>query len=238
MLKIALVFLFTSLSVAHARQYTELFDGKSLQGWEGDTAYWSVRHGAIVGEIRPGKEIKRNTFLVWRGGKVSDFELIVLYRISARGNSGFNYRSEEVEGLPFALRGYQADIDGAKRYTGQNYEELGRRILAYPGQRVQLPAVTGPIEEYAKNNVWTAAKLIASLGNIDSLKLAIKDDDWNELRVVAKGNKLQHYINGVLMSDVIDDDIKNRKMEGLLGFQVHVGPPMTMSVRSIRLRKL
>lgn len=235
------VFLFISLSfalTAHAQNYTELFNGKTLQGWEGDTAYWSVRDGAIVGEIKPGKEIKRNTFLIWRGGTVSDFELIVSYRITARGNSGFNYRSAEVEGLPFAMRGYQADIDGAKRYTGQNYEELGRRILAYPGQQVQLPEVTGTIDDYAKNNVWTAAKLVTSLGNADSLKLSIKDDDWNELRIVAKGNRLQHFINGVLMSDVTDDDTKNRKMEGLLGFQVHVGPPMMMSVRSVRLRKI
>ncbi len=219
-------------------EYTELFDGVSLKGWYGDTALWRVSDSAIVGEIKPGKELKRNSFIIWQGGAVKDFELVVTYRVSEKGNSGFNYRSEEVAGLPFALRGYQADLDGANRYTGQNYEELGRTILAFPGQTVQLPPAQGEFSTYAKGNVWTASKLIASLDNLDSVKLTIKNDDWNELRVVAKGNRLKHYINGILMSDVTDDDTRNRRMEGLLGFQVHVGPPMTIAVRRIRLKTL
>ncbi len=219
-------------------KYTELFDGVSLKGWYGDTALWRVSDSAIVGEIKPGKELKRNSFIIWQGGKVRDFELIVTYRVSKKGNSGFNYRSEAVADLPFALRGYQADIDGANRYTGQNYEELGRTILAFPGQKVRLPPVQGELAEHAKGNVWTASQQIASLGNLDSLKRFIKDDEWNELRVVAKGNRLQHYINGVLICDVTDDDTHNRKMEGLLGFQVHVGPPMMIAVKRIRLREL
>lgn len=230
--------LFIVLSSQAQTKYTELFDGVSLKGWYGDTTLWRVSDSAIVGEIKPGKELKRNSFIIWQGGKVQDFELIVTYRVSKKGNSGFNYRSEAVADLPFALRGYQADIDGANEYTGQNYEERGRTILAFPGQKVQLPPVQGELAAHAKGNVWTASQQIASLGNLDSLKRFIKDDDWNELRVVAKGNRLQHYINGVLICDVTDDDTRNRKMEGLLGFQVHVGPPMVIAVKRIRLRKL
>jgi len=236
------IFVFTALFIVLFSQaqtkYTELFDGVSLTGWHGDTALWHVSDSAIVGEIKPGKEIKRNSFIIWQGGKVRDFELIITYRVSKKGNSGFNYRSEAIADLPYALRGYQADIDGANQYTGQNYEERGRTILAFPGQKVQLQPVQGELAEHAKNNVWTASREMASLGNPDTLKLAIKNDDWNELRVVAKGNRLKHYINGVLMCDVTDDDTRNRKMEGFLRFQVHVGPPMTIAVRRIRLRKL
>lgn len=218
--------------------YEELFDGISLKGWKGDSALWYVKDSMLIGEIKPGKELKRNSFIIWQGGSVKDFELIVEYKVSEMGNSGFNYRSEEVAGRPFAMRGYQADIDGAKKYTGQNYEEGGRKILAFPGRKVRLPPIKGAIADFAKKNIWTASEPLGTLGDLDSLKSRIHDGDWNVLRVLAKGNRLQHYINGVLMSDVTDDDVQNRKMEGLLGFQVHVGPPMTIAVRHIRLRRL
>ncbi len=76
------------------------------------------------------------------------------------------------------------------------------------------------------------------MGNIDSLKSHIKSGDWNEVHLVIKGNRLQHFVNGVLMSDVTDNDTANRKMKGLLGVQVHVGPPMKVEYRNIRLKKL
>jgi hypothetical protein len=53
---------------------------------------------------------------------------------------------------------------------------------------------------------------------------------------VAKGNRLQHYINGVLISDVIDNDPINAKSAGLIGVQVHVGPPMKVEYRNIMLK--
>ncbi len=81
-------------------------------------------------------------------------------------------------------------------------------------------------------------KLIDSIGNTLDLVKNIKPDDWNELRIVAKGNRLQHYINGVLMSEVIDNDRVNRKLSGLLGVQVHVGPPMKVEYRNILLKTL
>src|SRR5712671_674615 len=106
-----------------------IFDGKTLNGWDGDPKYWRVENGAIVGEITPETIVKQNTFLIWRAGVTRDFELKVEYRMSRNGNSGINYRSVEVPGLKWALKGYQADIDGAQRYTGQNYEERGRTFL-------------------------------------------------------------------------------------------------------------
>ncbi len=219
-------------------EFTEIFDGVSLAGWRGDSSLWRVEDGAIVGEILPGKELEKNSFIIWEGGRPGDFELVAEYRLTGPGNSGFNYRSEELPDIPFALRGYQADIDAANTYTGQNYEERGRTILALPGQKVRLPPVDGEISDYAKRNVWTATEQLEPLGDPDSLKTHIKSGDWNELRIVAKGNHLQHYINGVLMSDVTDDDEKNRKLDGLLGFQVHVGPPMKIAFKNIRLKNL
>lgn len=221
---------------ADSAGYIKLFDGTTLNGWRGDTSLWRAEGGALVGEIAPGVELDHNSFIIWEGGQPADFELIAEYRMTGKGNSGINYRSEELAEPRFALRGYQADIDAANTYTGQNYEERGRTILAFPGQHMRLPEVTGNIGDYAKGNVWTAGEEVASLGDRDSLRLLIKENDWNEIRIVAKGNQLEHYINGTIMSKVVDEDVVNGKREGVIGFQVHVGPPMKIEYRDIRLK--
>lgn len=219
--------------------FISMFDGKTLDGWQGDTAYWHVEDGAIVGEetTETAPLLKANTFLIWQKGQPSDFELTAEYKISAEGNSGVQYRSEMVEGVPFGMRGYQLDIDGPNQYTGQNYEERGRTILAFPGQKVTLPEVSGPIDQYAKGNIWRASVITDSLGSRDSLKALIKTGDWNTLRIVAKGNHLQHYINDVLMCDITDDDVKNRKSSGLIGLQLHAGHVMRVEFRHIQIKQ-
>ncbi len=217
--------------------FVQIFDGKTLNGWEGDSTYWSAENGEMVGVITPATIVNRNTFLIWRGGLTANFELKVEYKISKNGNSGINYRSEEVKGIPYALKGYQSDIDGKNQYTGQNYEERGRCIIAYRGQKVMLPNVTEPLQSVIKNNVWTASVVAGSLGNSDSLKQRI-NEGWNECHLIVKGIRMQHFINGTLMSDVTDNDTANRKFSGLLGVQVHVGPPMKVAYRNFRLKKL
>jgi hypothetical protein len=221
--------------------FVKIFDGKTLNGWKGDPTYWRAENGTLVGEVTPTTLLKTNTFIVWQGGQTKDFELKVEFRITEAGNSGINYRSEMVDSIPYAMRGYQADIDGKNRYTGQNYEERKRTTLAYRGQKTVINPITGPstsLRDNVKNNAWTGLTVQGSLGSSDSLMTLIKTNDWNECRIVAKGNRLQHYINGVLMSDVTDNDPANRKMSGLLGVQVHVGPPMKVEYRNMMLKKL
>jgi hypothetical protein len=145
--------------------------------------------------------------------------------------------------VPNALKGYQADIDGANRYTGQNYEERGRTTLAYRGQiteiNVQSASMTSEqVRAKVAKNAWTDLKVIGSLGENEVLKTKIKAEDWNEIRLVVKGNRLQHYVNGILMSDVTDNDTVNGKSKGLLGVQVHVGPPMKVQYRNIKIKNL
>lgn len=220
--------------------FVQIFDGKTLNGWEGDPTYWRVENGNLVGEITPATIVKRNQFIIWNGGTTDDFELELEYKITINGNSGINYRSEKLKDLEHALRGYQADIDGANRYTGQNYEERGRTTLAYRGQKVVIKEQTkpGPLQNSIKNNAWTETIITGSLGNADSLKNIIKSADWNRIHLIVKGNKLQHYVNDVLMSEVTDNDKVNGKASGLLGVQVHVGPPMKVEFRNIRLKKI
>lgn len=230
----------TAQSKGSKKGFVKIFDGKSLNGWEGDPKYWRVENGNLVGEITPATLLKTNSFIIWRGGRPSDFELTLDFKITKAGNSGINYRSEQLTDVPFALKGYQADIDGMNRYTGQNYEERARTTLAYRGEIVTVnppPASSASVRDFVKNNAWTQRTVTGSLGTSDSLRSLIKTEDWNTCRIVAKGNRLQHYINGVLMSDVTDNDKVNSKSEGLLGVQVHVGPPMKVEYRNILLKQ-
>jgi len=235
---------FAQKAQASEKGFKKIFDGKTLKGWEGDPVYWKVENGSIVGEITPATIVKRNTFIIYRDAKPSDFELKSEFKITKDGNSGINYRSEELlPDLPFALKGYQADIDGAFRYTGQNYEERGRTTLGYRGEIVNVneqtdPEVKNNLRAYSARNAWLARKVTGSLGNSDSLKTKIKSEDWNEIHLIVKGNRLLHYVNGVLMSDVTDLDKVNGKSEGWLGVQVHVGPPMKVEYRNIRIKNL
>jgi hypothetical protein len=205
--------------------YQLIFDGKTLNGWEGDPKYWRVENGALVGEVTPETLLKQNSFVIWRRGAPRDFELKAEYRVSAEGNSGINYRSTEVPGQPWLLRGYQADIEGRDRWSGQVYEERGRTFLALRGQITQVRAGGTP-------------EVIGSLGDSRELQTFVKQEDWNQYHLIIRGNVLIHILNGHLMSEVIDDDPEGRRFDGLIGVQVHVGPPMKIEYRNFRLKQL
>lgn len=205
--------------------FTKIFDGKTMKGWEADTSFWSIKNGSFIGEVKPGQIIQNNTFLIWRGSMPANFEFKAEYRISPEGNSGVNYRSEMVKDVPYALKGYQADIDGANQYTGQNYEERGRGFLAMRGQKAVLKANAEPL-------------ITGKIGNTDSLKALIKKEGWNRIHIIAKGNHMRHFVNGVLMSETFDEDTSKRKLKGLLGLQVHVMEKMTVEYREIYLKEI
>lgn len=206
--------------------FQAMFDGKTLAGWEGDQKYWRVEDGSLVGEITPATVVKSNTFIIWRGGRPKDFELKLDYRITPEGNSGINYRSAVVldpvtPSNKFAMRGYQCDIDGRNRYVGNNYEEKGRLFLAVRGQLTRVVGGRPPV-------------VVSSLGEAQELA-AVVTDGWNSVHLMARGNTLTHIINGRVMSVVIDDDASHRPIDGLIGVQVHVGPPMKVEYRNVRL---
>ena len=207
--------------------FRPIFNGRTLDDWEGDARYWRVENGSLVGEITPETVIRSNTFIIWRGGRPRDFELKLDYRISAEGNSGINYRSTVVPDTvtpqnQFAMRGYQFDLDGRKRYPGNNYEERGRLFLALRGQVTRVVGGRPPV-------------VVSTFGDADALAGAVTGD-WNAVHISARGNTLMHALNGRLMSVVIDDDEANRPVDGLIGVQVHVGPPMKVEYRNIRLK--
>jgi hypothetical protein len=203
--------------------YKSIFDGSTLNGWKGDTSHWRVENNTIVGEVTADNPLKTNTFLIYDESQPSDFELKAEFKITPSGNSGIQYRSEEVDSVPFGLKGYQADIDGKNVYTGLNYEERGRGFLAKRGENAVMETGKPP-------------QITSMIAHPDSLKALIKEG-WNEMHIVARGNRLRHFINGALMSDVTDNDSSLRKMNGVIGLQAHVGPPMKVEYRNIRIKE-
>jgi len=220
---IAPLFLFAA--ALHAGEI-QLFNGKDLTGWTGNPKLWSVQDGAITGKTSDSGDTKisHNTFLVWENGTVRDFELTFKYRIE-KGNSGVQYRSKLLEAGPFGsvVSGYQADFEAGKTYSGILYEEKGRGILAKRGEKTEVgddgkPKVTGQV------------------GDSNEIQAAIKDEQWNDYKIVAKGNHVQHFINGKQTVDVTDNDAKNAPKEGILALQIHAGPAMVVQFKDLVLK--
>jgi hypothetical protein len=202
---------------AVAKNSQELFNGKDLEGWNGDPAVWSVEDGAIVGRTKE-KQLTHNEFLIWKGGDVRDFKLTLQYRIEG-GNSGVQYRSNVLDPKKWIVGGYQADIEAGPTYTGILYEEKGRGSLAKRGERLTIDKV--------------GKRTTEKIGDTAELQKSIRTDDWNDYTIEARGPRLTHMINGKLMSETIDLEEKKRAKSGVLALQVHTGPPMTVKFRKI-----
>lgn len=224
----------TAFSTAAFAEPRALFNGKDLTGWEGNPKLWSVQDGAITGKTSDEGEtnIAHNTFLVWKGGAVGDFELTCKYRI-VKGNSGIQYRSKELPAGPFGpiISGYQADFEAGTKYSGILYEEKGRGILALRGQKTV-------IKPGADGGRKPTVEIVGETGNSDEIQASIKSEDWNEYKIVAKGNHLQHFINGKLTIDVKDEDAASAAKDGLLALQIHQGPAMVVQFKDLLLTEL
>lgn len=204
--------------------FKPIFNGTDLSGWKGNLELWSVEDGAITGRTTAEKPLKFNTFLIWEE-PVANFDLRLDYKMVG-GNSGIQYRSKVINEKDFIVGGYQADIDASLKFAGINYEEKGRKdpILAQRGQRTTIAA--------------DGKRTIEDFGNAEELGKKINSDGWNSYRVVARGNKLSHYINGELMSEVIDNQEGKAASEGVLAFQIHQGPPMVIQFKNVRLKSI
>jgi hypothetical protein len=229
--------------------FRSIFDGTSLQGWDGDPTFWRVEGGAIVGESTAQKVVAQNTFLIWRGGEPADFELKLEFRMNAT-NSGVQYRSVQLpEGGTekigrWVLKGYQADIDFNNQYTGMLYEERGRGFLAprgtfgYVGPNQPPAGARGRAAPAAAGATAGPRGRLGQLADSETLRSVIKQNDWNQLHVIARGHVLIHVLNGHVTALFLDDDAANRASKGLIGLQIHTGPPMKVEFRQLYLKTL
>ena len=225
----ALVFAFAGQALAAdaGKGFKSIFDGKTLKGWNGDPKFWSVQDGAITGKTTKENPTKGNTFIIWEG-KTGNFDLRLDYKIIG-GNSGIQYRSFKADGPDeWRIGGYQADFEAGDTFSGICYGERFRGILSLRGKKTILTVgddgkLKKEVEDFAKDA---------------DIAKAIKKEDWNSYRIVARNFNLTHYINGVKTTQVIDRDRKTRRAEGLLALQLHAGPPMNVQVKNIRIKEL
>ena len=212
--------------------FVPIFDGKTLNGWDGDPRFWRVENGEIVGETTPEKVVTLNNFLIWRGGTVKDFELKVEFRMNGT-NSGIQYRSTELPSIgKWVLKGYQADMDFTEGYVGNVHDERGRAptgeghvVLSRRGQVTR--DVDGP--KY---------KVVGTIGDSTLLRGVMNVNGWNQYHIIARGPVLMQLLNGQLMAVALDEDSQHFVAEGLLGFQMHVGPPFKIQYRNVLYRKI
>ena len=229
MFAIFLVVLFGAFVNANADHHEEgfqpLFDGKTLEGWDGNPKFWSVQDGAITGTTTKENPTDGNTFAIWRGGTVDDFELRLQFKIVG-GNSGIQYRSKDHGN--WVAGGYQADFESKDTYSGILYEERGRGILAQRGQ------VTRVVADGDKHKT----EVVATIGESADINKVIKKEDWNDYKIIAHGNRLMHIINNRMTVQVIDEDKTHAAKSGILALQLHAGPPMKVQFKDIRIKSL
>ncbi len=207
-----------------------LFDGKSLDGWDGDPRLWSVRDGVIHGETDAQNAAKGNTFLIWKDGKLKDFDLSLKFRCNATNNSGIQYRSFRVTGdkarNDWVVGGYQHEIRNENQFpnvSGFIYDERGKRgRICFIGEKA--------VWENGKKKIHDK-----TLIDQEGFKELFHLNDWNQVRIVAKGLHIQHYMNGKLVLD-FTDSADTGLTEGVLALQLHQGKPMWVEFKDIILK--
>ena len=198
---------------------SSLFDGQSLANWDGDSRFWRVENGCIVGESTETNPCAATTYLLWRGGEVANFELSFEYRIVG-GNSGVQFRGDDRGGWQVA--GFQADIEDGPNWTGCLYEQDGAGVVATRGENVTLDGAGARKERFADAN-----ELLAS----------VRKQDWNRYVIRARGEQVELEVNGRVTAKVTDLRA-TRRLGGKLALQLHAGPPMRVEYRGLQLEKL
>ena len=219
-----------------------MFDGRTLNGWDGDPRLWSAKDGVIRGETTKENAAKGNTFLIWKETEPGDFELRLTFRLDPNktgvGNSGVQYRSKHLsdqrETNDWVLSGYQAEIANLPGKDGFLYHERG------PSERHRkdngTPLYLALVGEKAVIGEDGLSHPVGNLGDKAAIGSTYHTSDWNDYVIIARGNHLQHFINGVQTIDVVDNDPKGSAKSGLIGFQIHAGQPMLVEFKNPRIK--
>jgi hypothetical protein len=217
----------TSLPKPDADGFMALFNGRDLTGWTGLPEYWSVTENSISGHQT--KNASKQTFLVFAGLNVKDFELHLKYRFASPvGNSGIQFRSTILDPKAFRVGGYQADLDAAMEFDGSIYDEAG-----VAGSRATM-SNRGEMTVWDSENKRHSQPLKESASD---LKRAIRSDSWNDVVLVARGHRIVYTINGHVMTDLVDDSPAALR-EGVLALQLHEGFAMDVRFQDVRLKIL
>ena len=233
--------------------WTQIFDGKTLEGWDGNPEVWKAENGTITAESTAERKVG-TTYMIWRGGEPADFELKLEIKADFDIHSGVFYRGRVGPSPPrptasgragnaatprppqpaFAVpadpkwnvTGYSLDFDYALDNDG-NVQDTGGRSetqIAWRGHIVRMEPGKRP-------------RSIGSLGNREAMMGAMKSGDWNALHIIARGNQLTHIVNGQVMAILIDDDPAGRKTKGVIALQIEQYGSGRISFRNIWLKQ-
>ncbi len=187
---------------------TVLFDGKSFDGWEGDTAKtWRVMDGCVVGGSLDEK-VPRNEFLATKK-RYRNFDLTVKFKLTGTEgfvNSGVQFRSVRIATPANEMSGYQADI-GGPTWWGSLYDESRRNKVLAQSDMAKLEPV-------------------------------LKKDDWNEYRIRCEGPRIQLWMNGVQTVDYTEPDEKIAAQDGFIALQIHGGAKAEVRFKDVAIIEL
>lgn len=238
--------------------WTSLFDGKTLNGWSGDSN-WKVEDGAIV--VEPSCEHPTGTiYLVWQGGDTSDFELKLRMKGTGDINGGVQYRSwiapdpprpAPPAGAPARASNPPAPCpSGAPRGTppDRKSEEPWNMWGAqydfdaanhYTGQYYEQSTGRGIVAwkgQVVRTETGKNPRLLATVGDQTAVDAIYRPNDWNELHIIAIGTHMTHLLNGRVISILVDEDATKFHRSGKIGIEVEATGKLF--TKDIWLRKL
>lgn len=237
--------------------WTQIFDGKTLNGWDGPSEVWHVEDGAIVG-VSSDANPSGTTNIIWRGGEVGNFRLRFEIKLEGAGaNGGVQYRSKlvppHIREIPASQLAQMSEEQ--KQRTRKNQELLKKHakwnLTGYQGDFDYNNKYTGQLYEQDSPRgiiAWRGQvvatepnakpRLLGVLGTSDELKAFIKPGEWNQLEIIADGHTLTHIVNGHVMAILVDTDPKYYAASGLLAFEIEGGGDVKISHRNVWLKKL
>ncbi len=238
--------------------WVQIFDGKTLTGWDGPSEVWSVEDGSIVGKSSD-EHPSGTTNIIWRaGGEIGNFKLKLEMKLDGAGaNGGIQYRSANVPPMARPMTPEQiAAMKPEQKARFEKAQELSKAHAKwnlkgyqadfdysnkYSGQLYEQDSPRGIIAwpgQAVETEQGHYHRLFATLGTPEEMRSYIKVGDWNQVEIIADGHTLTHVINGHVMSVTVDTDPAYAAAKGLIAFEIEGGGTLKISHRNIWLKKL
>jgi hypothetical protein len=236
--------------------WVQIFDGKTLDGWNGNPEIWHVADGAIIGESSPEKP-SGTTNIFYTKAQPGNFMLKMEIKLEGAGaNGGVQYRSQNVPPKPFEIPpGISDEQRKQLEQMRRAQEPLIKRNAPWNMAGYQLDLDYGNMfsgqlyEQDSKRFIVTfpgtfveahdgGKNLVAALGPPEQFRSYVKPGEWNQVEIIADGHLLVHLINGHIMSMTLDNDPTHLSTKGLIGFEIEGPGVIKISHRNVWLKNL
>lgn len=236
-LRIAILLVTMILASCESPDGSNLFDGKSLKGWEGPDSIFRVEDGCIVG----GSSIKTlaQSYYLCTEKKYDNFELTLKAKFKNTGkyeNAGVSFRAERAPNST-QVGGYQADMGHIEPNIIPLFSDFSPSDMnsPYPLWGILVDEFRSNTSRYPNNDFAPVVFLV--MPDKKLIESIIKKDYWNECRVIANGPEIEIFVNGVLTAKYLEKE-KWVPATGHICLQAHSGGPYEILYKDIRLRKL